>query len=44
LRAAAFFLPRLARQHWQGLTPRCRFDVVALEADAPVWLRAAMEM
>jgi len=42
-RAALFFLPMLTRQHWHGVTPRCRFDVVALEADGPVWLRATME-
>jgi len=42
-RAACFFLPQLTRQHWQGVTPRCRFDVVALEPEGPIWLRAALE-
>jgi len=40
-RAAAHFLPGLARRHWGGRTPRCRFDVVAWEEHAPVWLRDA---
>ena len=41
--AAHFFLPRLARQHWHGTEPACRFDVVALEPDEMVWLRGALE-
>lgn len=40
-RAAARFLPVLARRHWSGALPRCRFDVIALEADGPLWLRGA---
>jgi len=42
-RAARFFLPMLARQYWHGIEPRCRFDVVALEPDGPVWLPAALD-
>lgn len=42
-RAARFFLPMLARKHWHGIEPACRFDVVALEPDGPVWLRHALE-
>jgi len=42
-RAAYFFLPQLAREHWRGVEPVCRFDVVALENDAPVWLRGALD-
>lgn len=40
-RTAAHFLPALARRYWAGSTPRCRFDVVALEAAGPAWLRDA---
>lgn len=38
LRAAACLLPMLARRHWQGREPPVRFDVVAFEADGPIWL------
>jgi len=41
LRAAAWFLGPLARAHWAGRMPRCRFDVVALEADGAHWLKDA---
>jgi len=41
LRAAAHFLAPLARAHWGGATPRCRFDVVALEAGGARWLKDA---
>jgi putative endonuclease len=40
-RAAGFLLPGLARRHWPGGMPRVRFDVVAFEEDAPLWLRNA---
>jgi len=43
LRAARCFLPQLARQHWQGVEPPCRFDVVALDDGAPIWLRGAFD-
>ncbi|WP_276808636.1 YraN family protein [Castellaniella defragrans] len=41
IRAAHHFLPRLARLHFGGATPACRFDVVAFEADRPRWIRDA---
>jgi len=41
-RAARFFLPDLIRQHWHGIEPRCRFDVVALEPEGAVWLPHAL--
>ena len=40
--AAQFFLPILARRHWHGQEPVCRFDVVALEASEIHWLRGAL--
>jgi len=43
-RTAGFFLPMLARQYWRHVEPPCRFDVVALEPDGPVWLRAALDV
>jgi len=42
-RAAQFFLPKLAQEHWQGNEPVCRFDVVVLENGAPHWLRGALD-
>jgi len=42
-RAAQFFLPGLARKHWQGSEPVCRFDAVVLENGAPHWLRGALD-
>lgn len=40
-RAAAFFLPRIVRVHFQGRPPPCRFDVVALDGRRIEWIRAA---
>jgi len=42
-RAAQFFLPQLARAHWQGREPVCRFDAVVLEHDTPHWLRGVID-
>lgn len=39
--AAAFFLPRIVRVHFQGRPPPCRFDVVALDGRRIEWIRAA---
>jgi len=41
IRAAAYFLPRLAARHFRSRTPRCRFDVVALQGDALAWIKDA---
>ena len=41
IRAAQHFLPWLARRHFGGATPACRFDVVAFGTDGPCWIRAA---
>lgn len=40
-RAAAFWLPELARRHWHGTLPAARFDAVVFDAGAPAWLRDA---
>jgi putative endonuclease len=40
-RAAAHWLPELARRHWQGRPPAARFDAVVFEAGRPQWLRGA---
>jgi len=40
-RAAAQWLPELARRHWQGRPPAARFDAVVFEAGHPQWLRGA---
>ncbi|HEY9272714.1 MAG TPA: YraN family protein, partial [Achromobacter sp.] len=40
-RAAAFWLPELARRHWHGSLPAARFDAVVFEAGDPQWLRGA---
>lgn len=41
IRTAHWFLPALARRHFGGRTPRCRFDVFALEAGELLWLQQA---
>jgi len=41
LRAAGYFLPRLTKYHLGGRHPRCRFDVVCLEAGNIQWIRHA---
>lgn len=41
--AAAYFLPKLAKAHFQSGMPRCRFDVAAIEQDQLVWLRNAFQ-
>lgn len=37
-RTALSFLPRLTQHYFNGLTPFCRFDVVAFEGDKIIWL------
>lgn len=41
--STAWLLPTLVRQHWAGVTPTCRYDVVAFEAGRLHWLRAAFD-
>jgi putative endonuclease len=40
-RAAAQWLPELARRHWQGRQPAARFDAVVFDDGQPQWLRGA---
>lgn len=40
-RAAAQWLPELARRHWHGRPPPARFDAVVFDAGQPQWLRGA---
>ncbi|MFJ3465606.1 YraN family protein [Achromobacter spanius] len=40
-RAAAYWLPELARRHWAGSAPPARFDAVVFDGGDPVWLRGA---
>ncbi|CAB5510812.1 hypothetical protein LMG26857_00093 [Achromobacter anxifer] len=40
-RAAALWLPELARRHWQGRLPAARYDAVVFEAGRVQWLRGA---
>lgn len=40
-RAAAHWLPELARRHWRGAPPPARFDAVVFDDGHPTWLRGA---
>lgn len=40
-RAAAYFLPRLQKQHIKIRSYLCRFDVVAVDDDTLQWIKAA---
>lgn len=40
-RAAALWLPELARRHWRGVAPPARFDAVVFDDGEPAWLRGA---
>lgn len=39
VRAAHYFLPAIARRHFGGRLPRCRFDLVSVEPGGLTWLR-----
>ncbi|NYT68519.1 YraN family protein [Pusillimonas noertemannii] len=41
-RAAAWFLPKLARRHFAGRVPACRFDVVAIDGSELTWLQGVV--
>jgi len=41
LRAARYFLPRLAQRHFAGRTPACRFDAVCVQNGRLQWIRHA---
>ena len=37
IRTAHYFLPKLTRQFFRGVTPSCRFDVVTVEPGGLTW-------
>lgn len=39
--AARWWMPGLTRAHFEGITPACRFDLIAFESGTPVWIRDA---
>jgi putative endonuclease len=41
VRAAHYFLPRLAARHFAGHPPACRFDVLGFDGLRPCWVRHA---
>ncbi len=41
IQAARYVLPQLARRHFKGRVPACRFDVVSLESGEIDWIRNA---
>lgn len=43
-RAAAHWLPELARRHWPGAAPMARFDAVVFDGGRVQWLRAAFAL
>jgi len=43
VRAAAWFLPSLARRYFAGRTPPCRFDVIAIDGAQLAWLRGVFD-
>ncbi|MBB1626887.1 YraN family protein [Achromobacter sp. UMC71] len=43
-RAAAHWLPELARRHWRGAAPAARFDAVVFDGGRVQWLRAAFAL
>ena len=44
IRAISWWLPRLARQHFNGSIPVCRIDVIAFEVHTTRWLRDAIRL
>ncbi|HWK71785.1 YraN family protein [Pollutimonas sp. M17] len=43
IRAAQYFLPRLAQRHFRGAIPACRFDVVSDEPEGLIWIKDAFQ-
>lgn len=43
VRAASYFLPLLTRRYFRGRTPRCRFDVIAIDGTDLTWLKGVFE-
>ncbi|MEO9121624.1 MAG: YraN family protein [Burkholderiaceae bacterium] len=44
IKTASYFLPRLTRRYFNGMTPPCRFDVVTIEPGGLAWLKHAFAM
>jgi putative endonuclease len=44
LRAARWFLNTLVQQHFDGITPYCRIDVLAFEPEGLIWHRDAFRL
>ena len=44
LRAARWFLHALVQKHFDGVTPFCRFDVLAFEPEGLIWHRDAFRL
>lgn len=44
LRAARWFLNALVQQHFGGITPYCRIDVLAFEPEGLIWHRDAFRL
>ncbi|HLU18851.1 MAG TPA: YraN family protein [Pusillimonas sp.] len=43
VRAARYFLPILTQRYFRGVTPRCRFDVIAIDSLNLDWIKSAFE-
>lgn len=43
VRAAWYFLPVLTQRYFRGVTPRCRFDVIAIDSTNLDWIKSAFE-
>lgn len=44
LRAARWFLNALVQQHFDGITPYCRIDVLAFEPEGLIWHKDAFRL
>jgi len=44
IRTAQVWLPRVTARYFDGQTPPCRFDVVAVQGDAMEWLKQAFRI
>ncbi len=41
IKTAQFFLPRLSRRYFRGITPACRFDVITDGPEGLTWIKNA---
>lgn len=44
IQTAKWWLPTLAKQHFNGIAPACRFDVIAFESTGVFWCRDAIRI